>query len=139
MAPCRGEEAGVSPEPTFRVGADDPCGTCGHARSLHWQGAFCDWMANEDSRYTTAAGFPIHGTNILPPFRRALAAAGLPKVRLHDLRHAYAAIMLGAGVPLIVVSRTLGHSSIRITADIYSEVVPELYSDAAAKLAEALR
>lgn len=88
--------------------------------------------------FTTSTGAPIHGTNVLPPFRRALTRAGLPRVTLHALRHSYAAIALGAGVPLIVVSRTLGHSSIRITADIYAEVIPELFEDAAERMAKAL-
>lgn len=89
--------------------------------------------------FTTETGLPIHGTNVLPPFRRALEAAGLPKVTLHDLRHSYATVALAAGVPMPVIAATLGHSSLRVTADLYAHVTPELHEEAAAKVAEALR
>lgn len=88
---------------------------------------------------TAARGAPIHGTNVLPPFRRALAAAGLPRVTLHDLRHSCATVMLSAGIPLPVIAEMLGHSSIRVTADLYAHIVPSLRQDAADKLAAALR
>lgn len=88
--------------------------------------------------FTSPTGRPLHGTNCLPPFRRALMAAGLPRVTLHDLRHSCATVMLEAGVPLPVISRVLGHSSIRITADLYAHVTPELARDAADRLAGAL-
>ena len=89
--------------------------------------------------FTTSAGHPIHGPNLLPPLRAALKAAGLPlEVTWHDLRHSTASILLGAGVPLPVISRMLGHSTIRVTADLYAHVVPELRKDAADRLQGAL-
>lgn len=59
-------------------------------------------------------------------FQAELRKAGLPAMRFHDLRHAYATLMLGAGVPLRVVQASLGHSSIAVTAAIYAHVMPEL-------------
>lgn len=88
--------------------------------------------------FTSPTGRPLHGTNVLPPFRRALLAAGLPKITLHDLRHSCATILLGAGVPLPVIAEMLGHSSIRVTADLYAHIVPELREDARDRFAEAL-
>lgn len=89
--------------------------------------------------FTTPSGHPIHGPNLLPPLRAALKAAGLPEeVTWHDMRHATASILLGAGVPLPVISRMLGHSTIRVTADLYAHVVPELQKDAADRLQGAL-
>ena len=64
-------------------------------------------------------------------FGKILTAAGLPHVRLHDLRHTHATIMLRAGVHPKVVSERLGHSSIRITLDTYSHVLPGLQKAAA--------
>ncbi len=61
-----------------------------------------------------------------PALHAALARADLPKIRCHDLRHSAATLQLAAGVPLAVISRTLGHSSLAITADIYAAVTPEL-------------
>ena len=89
--------------------------------------------------FLTAAGQPIHSTNILPEWYRVSQRLGLPRVTTHDLRHSAASIMLGAGIPLPVIAATLGHSSIRVTADLYSHIGPELRRDAARKMHEALR
>ena len=68
-------------------------------------------------------------------FKAALTRAGLPlTVRLHDLRHAAATMLLQAGVHPKVVSERLGHSTITLTLDTYSHVVPGLDADAAARL-----
>jgi site-specific recombinase XerD len=56
-------------------------------------------------------------------FHALVAAAGLRRVRLHDLRHGQASIMLAAGVDMTVVSKRLGHSGIRITADTYTHLL----------------
>jgi integrase len=55
-------------------------------------------------------------------FRLAVAAAGLPRCTPHSLRHSYASQLLQAGVPLLVVSRLLGHSQIAVTADTYAHL-----------------
>jgi hypothetical protein len=60
-----------------------------------------------------------------------VAAVGLPPIRLHDLRHTAASLALQAGVPLKVVSEQLGHSTITITADTYTSVLPEVATAAA--------
>jgi integrase len=62
-------------------------------------------------------------------------AAGLPPIRLHDLRHSHATLALLAGVHPKVVSERLGHASIGITLDTYSHAIPALQEDAAAKVA----
>ena len=65
-------------------------------------------------------------------FRRTLKAAGiLRRLRIHDLRHTYASLALQRGVPLVVVSRQLGHASIAITADIYGHLAPDAGRQAA--------
>lgn len=71
-------------------------------------------------------------------FRAAADRIGLP-VRLHDLRHTAASLMLAGGVPLKVVSEALGHSSLAITADVYSHVTPDLRREAADAMDRALR
>jgi integrase len=62
---------------------------------------------------------------------RLLARAGLPHVRFHDLRHAHATLMLLQGVHPKVVSERLGHSSVGITLDTYSHVLPGMQGEAA--------
>lgn len=64
----------------------------------------------------------------------ALEHLGLPVVTFHDLRHTHATWLLESGVDLKVVSQRLGHSSITVTADVYSHVTHRLQSDAVDKL-----
>ena len=65
-----------------------------------------------------------------------MAKVGLKGVRLHDLRHTHASLLLGEGVHLKVVSERLGHADIRITGDLYSHVLPNLQGEATMKLSE---
>jgi integrase len=67
-------------------------------------------------------------------FQRLLKKAGLPKVRLHDLRHTHASLLLARGVHPKVVQERLGHSSITMTLDLYSHLTPGLQEAAAATL-----
>lgn len=69
-------------------------------------------------------------------FERLVEAAGLPPIRLHDLRHVAATLMLAAGVDIKVVSETLGHSDTRVTRDIYQAVLDDLARDAAEKVVQ---
>lgn len=65
-------------------------------------------------------------------FTRAVKAAGLPRIRLHDLRHTHATLLLAAGVNPKVVSERLGHSSVAFTLDTYAHVLPGMQPEAAA-------
>lgn len=60
--------------------------------------------------------------------------AGLPHIRFHDLRHTAASLLLSLGVHPKVVQEMLGHSSIAITMDLYSHVLPSMQDEAAAKM-----
>jgi integrase len=71
-------------------------------------------------------------------FQDQLERKGLPRMRFHDLRHAYATLSLAAGVPLRVVQEALGHTSIATTAAVYAHVLPQLQRDAAQRLDELL-
>lgn len=55
-------------------------------------------------------------------FKQTLKKHGLKEIRFHDLRHTCAALLIGAGVPLVDVSHWLGHSTIAITADLYGHL-----------------
>jgi integrase len=55
-------------------------------------------------------------------------------MRIHDLRHGHATLMLGQGVHPKIVSERLGHASINITLDTYSHVLPGLQAAAAEAL-----
>ena len=71
-------------------------------------------------------------------FWRILKDAGLPHLRLHDLRHSFATLSLEAGVDLKTVSSALGHATISTTADLYAHVTSSLREDAAARIDRAL-
>ena len=79
-------------------------------------------------------GQPLRPDAVTRAFDTHVAASGLPRLRLHDLRHSHATLGLAAGVPAKVMSERLGHSNIGITLDLYSHVVPGMQEEAAAKL-----
>jgi len=85
-----------------------------------------------------ADGAPTHPDYFSQVFDRHLAASELPKIRLHDLRHTHATILLKAGVPVKVVSERLGHSNPAFTMTVYQHVLPGMQADAAAAFAEAV-
>ncbi|MET7820518.1 tyrosine-type recombinase/integrase [Micromonospora zamorensis] len=71
-------------------------------------------------------------------YRSSLSGAGLRQVRLHDLRHTAASVLLTQGVRDRVVMEILGHSQISVTLNIYAHVAPEATREAAARLEGAL-
>ena len=71
-------------------------------------------------------------------FKKLLVRAELPEVRFHDLRHTCATLLLGKNVNPKIVSEMLGHSSIAITLDTYSHVLPNMRDHAAKAMEEAL-
>jgi integrase len=81
--------------------------------------------------FTHLDGRPLHPDLISDWFERHTRAAGLPRIRLHDVRHSYASAALAAGIPAKVVSERLGHATIAITLDTYSHVLPGLDAEAA--------
>ncbi len=95
------------------------------------------WQDVDGLLFTDAAGRPMRPPDVSDEWRRTRRRVGLT-VRLHDLRHTAATLMLGAGVPLKVVSDALGHSTIAITADTYAHVTPELRREAADAMDRAL-
>ena len=85
--------------------------------------------------FTNLNGDPMAPDRLTRTFRQLTAQDGLPPVRLHDLRHGAATLALAAGVDLRVVQETLGHSSIVLTADTYTSVLPAVAHSAAEKVA----
>jgi len=78
-------------------------------------------------------GRPMYPTTPNKWLRNFLKSNGLPMVRLHDLRHISASILIASGVPVRVVSERLGHSKTTTTQDIYAHVIREI-DDAAPKV-----
>lgn len=88
--------------------------------------------------FTTTVGTPIDPHNRRRSFVSLCKRAGLGHWHPHELRHSAASIMLAQGVPLEVVSDVLGHSSIRITKDVYGHVMEPQKRQAADAMARAL-
>ncbi len=89
--------------------------------------------------FATETGTIINPSNLRNrSFKPLLKRAGLPPIRFHDLRHTCATLLLGRDVNAKVVSEMLGHSSISITLDIYSHLLPDMQEKAAKALEEAL-
>jgi integrase len=74
--------------------------------------------------FCTRSGGPLYGGSWNGVFKRALARAGLPPIRPHDLRHSSASLALAAGGSVKDVQARLGHSSARVTLDIYAHLLP---------------
>jgi integrase len=90
--------------------------------------------------FATKIGTPLNRHNLTQrSFRPLLAKAGLPQIRFHDLRHTCATILLSKGVHAKFVQAALGHSTIAITLDTYSHVLPGMGSGTADAMDEALR
>lgn len=87
----------------------------------------------------TRAGEPLPPAFVSRHFDRLVAAAGVPRIRLHDLRHTSASLGLAAGETLVEVSRRLGHSSIGVTADVYTHVDIELARESAERRSDLIQ
>jgi integrase len=99
-----------------------------------------DWgdaYEDHDLVFPRENGAPLHPEYVTRHFQLLTRKAGLRQIRLHDLRHGSASLQLAAGVPMAVVSKRLGHSSIAITSDTYSHLL-EGVGHAAAEAAAAL-
>jgi len=88
------------------------------------------WI-DSDFVFTNRRGGPLQGGLVTESFQRLVEDAGLPRMRFHDLRHSCATLMLVQGVPARVVMETLGHSTITLTMNTYSHVMPSLKREAA--------
>ncbi|WMJ79573.1 site-specific integrase [Clostridium sp. MB40-C1] len=87
-----------------------------------------------DFIFTTELGKTIDAKNLTRSYQRLLKKAKIKYKKFHSLRHTYATKLFEANVPLKTVQTLLGHSSISITADIYTHVMPKEKNEAVEKL-----
>ncbi|MEZ5403176.1 MAG: site-specific integrase [Bryobacteraceae bacterium] len=79
------------------------------------------WIAG-DFVFTTDAGTPPDVTTVLHRFQKICTAANLPQLRLYDLRHTHASLLIADGKHPKLIAERLGHSSIKITMDTYGHL-----------------
>lgn len=92
----------------------------------------CERFGDEPTwLFTGPTGAMLKPNYVTKEFKRAVNDANLPPIRLHDVRHSAASLMLAAGTPMKVVSDTLGHSGIEVTANIYAAVYDDAHTAAA--------
>src|SRR5689334_4782235 len=74
--------------------------------------------------FADTIGRPIHPNTLVHHYRNIVKAAGVPQIRIHDMRHGHSSDLMGEGISPKVVSERLGHSTTGITLDLYSHVSP---------------
>ena len=84
-----------------------------------------------DLIFPSNVGTAFSMSNVRKDFVAVLKAANLPRIRFHDLRHTAASLMLNHGIPALVVSKILGHSSPSVTLNIYAHSTVDMQSIAA--------
>ena len=81
--------------------------------------------------FQSGDGQPVNPASFSNTFDRLVTRSGLPRIRLHDLRHTYATLALRLGTHPVLLSERLGHTSIAVTIDRYSHVIPSIDRKAA--------
>lgn len=89
---------------------------------------------DHDVVFADVVGEPLHPNTLAYQFKRLCKLAGVPVIRLHDLRHTSATLMLANGEHPKIVQERLGHANISMTLDRYSHVTPQMQRDAANRL-----
>lgn len=96
-----------------------------------------------DSMYDPQPGerlFPMLNKSWLGRvLKRTAATAGVKKIRVHDLRHSHASLLIELGFPPLLISERLGHENIETTLQIYSHLYPNKAEEVAAKLNDFLK
>ena len=93
-------------------------------------------VSRDDYVFQAADGHPVNPASFSNTFDRLVARSGLPRIRLHDLRHTYATLALRLGTHPVLLSERLGHTSIAVTIDRYSHVIPSIDRHAADVVAQ---
>jgi integrase len=86
--------------------------------------------------FTHVDGSALNPATVSRVFDRLVGEAGVPRITLHGTRHTWATLALLEGIPSKVVAEVLGHSSTRVTEDVYQHVTPGMQADATARVAQ---
>ncbi len=89
--------------------------------------------------FATSHGTPFSARNLGHYFHALCEQAGIPKIPFHSLRHTFASLLLSQNVHPKVVQEMLGHSTISMTLDTYSHMIPDMQDQAAGKMKELMQ
>lgn len=89
--------------------------------------------------FPSEVGTPLNDRNLIRTYKGMLRRAELPDITFHDLRHTAGSLMLLAGARYAEVSEVLGHSSVKVTQDIYTHAYPETRREAVTGLSRLLK
>jgi integrase len=92
------------------------------AQRLQWGAA---WEDTAGLVFTWENGAPLLPDFVSKGFLRAQTGLGLPRLKLHEIRHSHATILLRSGVPVHIVSKRLGHKDPSVTLNVYADVIPD--------------
>lgn len=81
------------------------------------------WEDKVGRIFTSDAGAPIFPDSITQWFSKFISRTGLPKVTVHSLRHTYASLMIAEDIPLVIISKQLGHAQVSTTTNIYGHAI----------------
>ncbi len=88
--------------------------------------------------FTSEVGTPIHGDNLRRDYDRLVTRAGVPRIRIHDLRHSHVTLAIAAGANIKAVSQRVGHSNVHITLGTYAHVMPSQHVEVSDKVGAVL-
>ena len=88
--------------------------------------------------FTDQGGRPLTSSSVIHSLHHLQAQAGLRRQRFQDLRHCAASLLLAQGLGLREIMEVLGHSTIALTANLYTHLAPAMMRDAAARMDKAL-
>lgn len=101
-------------------------------RQLEERMAWAEGWTDTGLVFVQQDGTALHPQSLRHQLARLAKVAGVPVIRVHDLRHTAATHLLARGVPVKVVQEMLGHASATITQDLYGHVLPHMQDSAAA-------
>jgi integrase len=104
-----------------------------HRRELLARGLICEWV------FPNRKKAPLLQGTVRRAFYRAAQKAGLPQIRVHDLRHTMATLLLKSGTNVKVVQERLGHGQVQVTLNTYAHVLPSMQDAAADTMDQLLK
>ena len=83
--------------------------------------------------------FNISKTSLTREMVRGCNLSGVKKIRIHDLRHSHASLLIEMNIPILLISERLGHENIQTTLDTYAHLYPNKHEDVAKKLSALIK